>query len=411
MTTRITVASHKGGVSKTTTTLNLGYALSMLGKKVLLVDSDPQGGIGVACNLRFTTVKGLVTILKGEATFPEVRVFIDASENLAVIGTGIEAPEDISFFEEQAQSGRLRELLNTDLAEFDYVLFDAPVGVGLITRELLAASDSFIHVINCRASTIKSVARLLQLFVWIRKTIKPGLKLAGILVSMYDEKNGVEKRYLKLLRSRLPLSLFFKTMLPYDTLYDKASVKALPVAKMAGGKKLAALYEALAGEIIAGKSGGAKVDETLTDSILSDHELERDLAGGRNGADIVWVDRRSDQLKRILGDLCEKGLCHGALLADEMGFLLAEYNSPLGGETLATYSSVLGESLIKAGSILEMPDANNLVMDLNESDKLILHWCSILDERYYLITICPQEHEALGEIEQAANQIVEELSA
>jgi len=62
-------------------------------------------------------------------------------------------------------------------------------------------------------------------------------------------------------------------------------------------------------------------------------------------------------------------------------------------------------------SILDMPEANNLIMDLNSTDKLILHWCSILDERYYLITVCPQEHEALGEIEQAANRIVKELSA
>ena len=214
MTTRIAIASHKGGVSKTTTTLNLGYALSKLGKKVLLVDTDPQGGIGFACNLRFITTKGLVTILKGEMGISEARVFIDDSENLAVIGTGIETPEDISYFEEQATSGHLKEVLQTELNEYDYILYDAPVGIGLITRELLAASDSFIHVINCRANTIKSVARLLQLFVWIRKKIKPGLRHAGILITMFDEKNTTEKRYLKLLRSRLPASLFFNTKNP-----------------------------------------------------------------------------------------------------------------------------------------------------------------------------------------------------
>jgi chromosome partitioning protein len=401
MTRKITVASQKGGVGKTAVTINLAYSLRRLGKKVLIVDGDSQGGVATACRLKIINSKGLVQVLQGGENLAGVIMPLDG-DDLGVIGTGISRPEDIVYFEQQALAGKLGQLFADGLDEYDFVLFDAPVGVGVVTRELLTISDSFMQVLNCRAGTVITLSKLLNLYIWIRKNFNPDLKIEGILFNMLNSESVIENKIVKQLKSRLPAKLFFDTAIPYDDAFEVASIKALPLEKLKAGHRVARDFMALAVEVDTGKH------QFVGDVLFGD---DYDFAPPEETAgEESSIAKNRDEIKEALGEMCESGGFYGAVVADEMGFPLADYSSPIGVDALATCSSLLGEALVKAGGIIEMSDVNNLMMDISGEDKLVLHRFAILDESYVLVAICPQEVEALGEIGLAAARIIKFLS-
>ncbi|MDF1577576.1 MAG: ParA family protein [Desulfobulbales bacterium] len=401
MTRKITVASQKGGVGKTAITVNLAYSLRRLGRKVLIVDGDSQGGVATACRQKIINSKGLVQVLRGKENLAGVAVVL-GGDDLAVIGTGASTPEDIVYFEEQAAAGKLAALFNNDLGQYDFVLFDAPVGIGVVTRELFTVSDSFIQVLNCRAGTVITLARLLNLYIWIRKNFNPDLKIEGILFNMLNSSSVIESKIVKQLKSRLPAKLFFDTAIPFDEVFEVAGIKALPLEKLKAGHRVARDFMALAVEV------DTRKHQFVGDLMFGD---DYDFAAPEESAgEESSLARNRDEIKEILRAMCENGGFYGAVVADEMGFPLADYSSPIGVDALATCSSLLGEALVKAGTIIEMSDVNNLMMDINREDKLVLHRFSLLDESYVLVAICAQEVEALGEIGLATARIIKSLA-
>ncbi len=401
MTRKIVIASQKGGVGKTTVAINLGYSLRRLGSKVLLVDTDPQGGVATVCKRKELNSNGLVQVLRGEVPFDGAVVPL-MGEQLYVIGTGITVPEDVAFFEEEVMGQKLRNLFSSGLDTYDFVLFDAPVGVGFITRELLACSDSLLQVINCRAGTAKTVSRLLNLYVWMRKNVNQSLKLEGILFNMVDDTDQIEQKIMKQLMSRLPVKLFFNSVIPSDNIFEIAALKGVSLEQLEAGHGIAKKFMEMAVEVDSRKHqsvGELLYGEEEEISVLDDGQEENNASG-------EYVDK----IREVLADLCGNGGFYGAVVADGMGFSLADYESPLSVDALSTYSSLLGEALSKAGSIIEMPEANNLVMDINENDKMLLHRFAILDDLYSLVAVCSQENEGIGEISLAANRIAGILS-
>ena len=204
MTKIIAIVSQKGGVGKTTTALNLGYSLSLTGAKVLIIDGDPQGGVALAVNLKTRTAKGLVHALKQESAEEETVIEFLNKDSLAVAGVGIEQPEDIHFFEQAADDGSLGKLIKNMAGDFDYVLIDAPVGVGRIVKALLEVSTSYLLLINCKAGTVKSLPRLIKLADWLKKNINVELELEGIVTTMFDSKSQSEQKIYNHFKARLP---------------------------------------------------------------------------------------------------------------------------------------------------------------------------------------------------------------
>lgn len=403
MTRKITIASQKGGVGKTAVTINLAYSLRRLGKKVLIVDGDSQGGVATACRLKVLNSKGLVQVLKGEHSLAEVTVPLDG-DGLAVIGTGINKPEDIVFFEEQAAAKNLGSLFETDLSDYDFVLYDAPVGVGVVTRELFSISDSFIQILNCRAGTVITLSKLLNLYIWIRNNFNSDLKIEGILFNMFNDSSVIENKIVKQLKSRLPTKLFFDTSIPFDEVFEVASIKALPLEKLAAGHRVARDFMALAVEV------DTKKHQFVGDVLFGDAYDFTSMEDSSEEESANAALQHRDEIKDALKEMCESVGFYGAVVADEMGFPLADYSSPIGIDALAACSSLLGEALVKAGSIIEMSDVNNMAMDINAEDKLVLHRFAILEEWYFLVVVCPQDVDALGEIGLAAARIANFLS-
>jgi chromosome partitioning protein len=407
MSRKIAILSQKGGVGKTSVVLNLAFSLSRIGgKKILVVDADPQGGVAVALNLK--PDKGLVQILRGECNLKEALVDLKGNA-IFLLGNGIQNPEDMLYLEEQAMAGSLRSILAV-YGEYDFVLFDSPTGIGVINREILAVSNSFVQVIDCRAGSVKSMAKLLKLSSWIKRNVNQGLYLEGVLVNRFQADNQIQVKILERIKSRFPARLFFETMIKDDKVFEYAAIRGLPVEKFADGKKAAKSFLALAVELCARKMRVPEDIDLMAEEALGDEVGDLAPIIGKEGERTLYKKNLpDDRITAILRDLCNSCGCRGAVVADEMGLPLAEYQCPFGVDSLSTYGSVLGEALVSAGNILKVPEANNIVMDISEDEKLVLHRFPLLDGNYYLLSICLQEADILGELSYAADRIAAEL--
>lgn len=394
-------------MGKTTVVLHLAYALCRIGgKKVLVIDADPLGGIAAAVNLK--PEKGLVQILRGECGLKDALIPLKG-ESLFLVANGVQEPEDIGFLEEQARAGELRSILAV-FGEYDFVLYDSPAGIGAITSEILAACNSFIQVIDCRAGSVKSMAKLLKLSSWIKRQVNSGLYLEGVLVNRFRADDLIQVKILERVKSRFPARLFFETVIEDEAVFEHAAIKGVPVEKFIEGKKATKAFLAIAVDICGKKMRSPEDVNSLAEAALLDGTDDLGQLFGRDGAQAqLKAPVAGDHIGAILRGLCVNGSCRGAVIADEMGLPLAEYQSPFGVDAVATYASMLGETLVNADNILMIPEANNIGMDINEAEKMVMRRFSIMGSYYFLLVVCPQEKEVLGELGYAADRIAAEL--
>lgn len=240
----IAVASHKGGVGKTTTVLNLGYSLTRFGQKVLLIDADPQGAISIASNLKKKTTKGMINLLKNDAVPKEV-VAMTRDKKMAIVGMGALEPEDVFFYEKEARKGSLGKLFRTLSAGFDYTFIDAPAGIGAVSTAILGGVDSVLIPIKCNALTVKTLPAFLKLTQRIRGKMNPNLRLEGMVVTMMSE-NDVSDTIYEEISNDFPPSILFESIIPYDPDFETASLKSIPIAMLPDGQEGAKAYMELA---------------------------------------------------------------------------------------------------------------------------------------------------------------------
>lgn len=261
----IAIASQKGGVGKTTTALNLGYCLTRFGSKVLLIDGDPQGGMSVSSNLAAQTNLGLLNLIKNTAKANEI-VFTTRDKTMGVVGLGRLQPDDVLLLENEARTGNLGMLIQTLTKGYDYVLLDTPSGIGGLPAALLSIGSSVMMMINCRAISLKTIPLFLKLVKTIQGEHNPKLEFEGVVICMFDSKSAVERQILTQIKEAFPADAFFKTMIPYNEFYEKASLNSVPVALMPDGLKAARPYFELAMELKERetmKERGGEVDEQI----------------------------------------------------------------------------------------------------------------------------------------------------
>lgn len=247
MGTVIAIASQKGGVGKTTTTLNLGFSLSRLGGKVLLIDGDPQGGLSFASNVKKRARGTLVDVLRGRVGAAEAVTFARDGQ-IGVVAMGCSDASDVDLVERTAHSGVFAKLITEFAQGFDYAFIDAPGGLGTFSRALLAACDGVVGVLTCDALSMRSLPGLLKTLQSLTGEGVGGPRLEGLLATMIDPRRIQDRDLLQRLRSALPQGALFETVIPFDDSFEQASLSSVPVALLPSAAEAARSYMALAVE-------------------------------------------------------------------------------------------------------------------------------------------------------------------
>lgn len=250
----IAVVNQKGGVGKTTTTINLGAALAELGFHVLLVDIDPQGnastGLGLGHEQRDLTTYDL---LLDDASLLDV-VKKTATDGLWIAPATTDlSSADIEMVANEKRSYLLHDALRQkeiDNFELDYVLIDCPPSLSLLTVNAMVAAHSVLVPLQSEFYALEGLSQLLLSVREIRQSANPDLRIEGVVLTMFDKRNNLSRQVEADARENLG-ELVFKTIIPRNVRISEAPSYALPVLDYDSRSKGSQAYRALANEIVA----------------------------------------------------------------------------------------------------------------------------------------------------------------
>lgn len=244
----IAVTNQKGGVGKTTTTINLGAYLAKAGKTVLLVDLDPQGNAtsGLAINKSGLEQKTMYELLRGELTAADI-VLPTEQKNLYILPTSTElAASEIELVGIEAREFVLKKALAT--LSYDYVLIDCPPSLSLLTVNALTAADKVLIPVQTEFYALEGLGQLIDLVQRVRASVNPHLELLGILMTMYDSRTSlstaVQGELLKHFGPKV-----FSTHIPRNIRLAEAPSYGKTIAEHDKWSKGARAYKALAKEV------------------------------------------------------------------------------------------------------------------------------------------------------------------
>lgn len=248
MVRRIVIASQKGGVGKTTVALHLALSLAERGRPTLLVDLDPQGGIGLSLGRSDVALAGLADLLMGQATASEV-VLYTKMPGLAIVPRGRLDPVDAAEFEVAMRSKEVLEgVLSEVESPFSYVILDTPSGLGMITRGALAVAHEVLLPAQASALAMRSLSQATRVIDHVRATENPALSLLGFVATMVERDKDTSQDVLVDMWNQVPGVL--DTIIPRADVFAKASRAGLPIGFL-GGKPSPEVrrFDALAAEI------------------------------------------------------------------------------------------------------------------------------------------------------------------
>ncbi|MCG8591834.1 MAG: ParA family protein [Proteobacteria bacterium] len=224
----VAVANQKGGVGKTTTAINLATGVAAVGKRVLIVDLDPQGnastGLGIS---RAERELGSYELLMGFAPLSQAMMSAAVPGLFIVPSTADLAGAEIELIDLERRSFRLRDALQPAVQGFDYVFIDCPPSLGLLTINALVAADSVMVPLQCEFFALEGLSMLMGTIERLRQLYNPGLEIEGIVLTMFDRRNNLAGQVAADVRGHLGDKVY-ETVIPRNVRISEAPSHGIP---------------------------------------------------------------------------------------------------------------------------------------------------------------------------------------
>ena len=240
----IAISNHKGGVGKTTSALNIGAALQRMGKKVLLIDLDPQANLTQSLGLMDHTPT-IYEALRGEAQLDPIEVL----PGLDVVTSTLDlSGAEVELSSEPGKDYILKELLEPLRSRYNYILIDSPPSLGLLTMNALAAAQEVYIPLQAHYLALQGMSKLQEIVEKVRKRLNKGLRIGGVFVTQYDQRKVLNRNVAETIREHFPAETF-RTAIRDNIALAEAPTQGLDVFRYAPKSTGAADYQALAKEI------------------------------------------------------------------------------------------------------------------------------------------------------------------
>ena len=262
----LAIANQKGGVGKTTTAINLGTALAALDHRVLVIDLDPQGnastGLGIAPTERNFSAYDLLfsddpaALRTYETVVPNLRI-VPATPDLS--------SADVDMVSDTRRLHKMQVALTASRPEVrdqDYILIDCPPSLNLLTINALVAADSVLVPLQCEFFALEGLSQLMRTVQTVRSSSNPGLKIQGIVLTMYDRRNNLSGQVAADVRENLG-TLVYDTVIPRNVRLSEAPSHAVPALIYDRSSSGSLAYQRLAGELLARMRGARSAVETV----------------------------------------------------------------------------------------------------------------------------------------------------